>query len=100
MTVRTRKFIGMLALVTLIVIYAAIGMTLGAVVVAKAPGWVQIIFFIVTGALWVFPRGLSSAGWSMDASAVSPKKTRDTVSSPSRPACTYRVCNRGWSLSK
>ncbi|MCV6575020.1 MAG: DUF2842 domain-containing protein [Cohaesibacter sp.] len=58
MSIRTRKFIGMLALVTLIVVYAAIGMTLGAVVVAKAPGWVQIIFFIITGALWVFPAGL------------------------------------------
>ncbi|MCV6546653.1 MAG: DUF2842 domain-containing protein [Cohaesibacter sp.] len=58
MSIRTRKFIGMLALVTLIVVYAAIGMTLGAVVVAKAAGWVQIIFFIITGALWVFPAGL------------------------------------------
>ncbi|MCT4657182.1 MAG: DUF2842 domain-containing protein [Cohaesibacter sp.] len=58
MTRRTRKFFGMLALVTLIVVYAAIGMTLGAVVVAKASGWVQILFFIITGALWVFPAGL------------------------------------------
>ena len=55
---RTRKFFGMIMLVSLIVIYAAIGMTIGAAVVAGAPGWAQIIFFVVTGALWVFPAGL------------------------------------------
>lgn len=57
MSIRTRKFIGMLALVGLIVVYAAIGMTIGAVVVAKAAGWVQVLFFIITGLLWIFPAG-------------------------------------------
>ncbi|SNY93112.1 Protein of unknown function [Cohaesibacter sp. ES.047] len=58
MNKRTRKFFGMIALVSLIVFYAAIGMTLGAVVVARAEPWMQILFFIVTGALWVIPAGL------------------------------------------
>ena len=55
---RTRKFFGMILLVSWIVIYAAIGMTLGAAVVASAPGWVQIIFFLITGTLWIVPAGL------------------------------------------
>lgn len=58
MTRRTRKFFGMIALVTLIVVYAAFAMTLGAVVVAKASGGIQMLFFLVTGALWVIPAGL------------------------------------------
>ncbi len=58
MTVRTRKFFGMLALVSWVIIYAAIGMVLGSVVVAKASGFVQILFFIVTGTLWIFPAAM------------------------------------------
>lgn len=58
MTVRTRKFFGMLALVAWVIFYAAIGMVLGSVVVAKASGFAQILFFIVTGTLWIFPAGL------------------------------------------
>ena len=57
MTRRTRKFIGMIILVSWIILYAAIGMTIGAVVVANAGGLAQILFFIVTGALWVVPAG-------------------------------------------
>lgn len=58
MTVRTRKFFGMVALVSWVIFYAAVGMILGAPVVAKTSGGVQIIFFIVTGMLWIFPAGL------------------------------------------
>ena len=55
MTRRTRKFFGMILFVLWVVIYAAIGMTIGAAVVASSPGWVQVIFFIITGGLWVVP---------------------------------------------
>ena len=55
---RTRKFFGMIILVSWMVLYAAMGMTVGAAVVANAPGWVQIIFFIITGVLWVLPAAL------------------------------------------
>jgi len=58
MNKRTRKFIGMILLVTWIILYAAVGMTIGAAVVANASGWVQIIFFVISGALWVVPAGL------------------------------------------
>ena len=58
MSKRTRKFIGMIFLLTWIILYAAIGMIVGAPVVANASPWIQIVFFIITGALWVFPAGL------------------------------------------
>ncbi|WP_316859602.1 DUF2842 domain-containing protein [uncultured Cohaesibacter sp.] len=58
MTQRTRKFFGMILLVSWVIFYAAVGMTIGAAVVANANGWVQILFFIVTGAIWVVPAGL------------------------------------------
>ncbi|PLW76700.1 DUF2842 domain-containing protein [Cohaesibacter celericrescens] len=58
MTKRTRKFIGMIILVAWIILYAAVGMTIGAAVVATAAPWIQIVFFVITGALWVFPAGL------------------------------------------
>lgn len=55
MTRRTRKFFGMIIFVSWIIIYAAAGMTVGAAVVATASPWVQIVFFIITGAIWVVP---------------------------------------------
>lgn len=58
MNKRTRKFFGMVLLVSWIILYAAVGMTIGAAVVANAGGGVQILFFIVSGALWVVPAGL------------------------------------------
>ena len=58
MTIRTRKFFGMVALVSWVIFYAAVGMILGAPVVANMSGGVQIIFFIIAGLLWVFPAGM------------------------------------------
>ena len=58
MTRRTRKFFGMLLFVFWLLIYAAVGMTIGAAVVANASPLAQIIFFIITGLLWIFPAAL------------------------------------------
>lgn len=76
MPIRLRKFIGMVTLVTWIVIYAAIGMTIGAVVVANAGGLVQIVFFVITGALWIFPAGLIIR-WMENGYFIKPKKKPD-----------------------
>ena len=58
MTPRTRKFFGMLALVSWVILYAAIGMTIGAAVVANTSALVQILFFLISGLIWIVPAGL------------------------------------------
>ncbi|WP_119308688.1 DUF2842 domain-containing protein [Cohaesibacter haloalkalitolerans] len=55
---RTRKFFGMLMLVGWVVFYAAVGMTIGAAVVANAGALAQILFFLITGLIWIVPAGL------------------------------------------
>ncbi|WP_321339444.1 DUF2842 domain-containing protein [uncultured Cohaesibacter sp.] len=58
MSQRTRKFFGMIMLVSWVVIYAAVGMTIGAAVVANASPLAQILFFLITGLIWIVPAGL------------------------------------------
>jgi hypothetical protein len=55
MPVRLRKFIGMLALVALVVIYALVATTV-AVARLSSSGWVvHLAYFFLTGLLWVLP---------------------------------------------
>ena len=58
MSQRTRKFFGMIMLVSWVVIYAAVGMTIGAAVVTNASPLAQILFFLITGLIWIVPAGL------------------------------------------
>ena len=50
-----RKFIGTVALVALVVIYALVATTIAAARLADAPGWVHLLYFLLTGILWVLP---------------------------------------------
>jgi hypothetical protein len=55
MTIRTRKFIGTIALLLLVVVWSLMGMT-----AAQAPwlansGLLQAIFYVVAGIGWVLP---------------------------------------------
>ena len=58
MTVRIRKFIGMIALVAFIVVYALLAMEIGAARFAEAGPIAQAIYFVVAGLAWVLPAGL------------------------------------------
>nr|WP_321457451.1 DUF2842 domain-containing protein [uncultured Cohaesibacter sp.] len=58
MSVRTRKFFGMLLLVSWVVLYAAVGMTIGAAIVASTGPLIQISYFLITGLIWIVPAGL------------------------------------------
>ncbi len=55
MPVRLRKFIGMILLVTLVVLYALIASTVAVARLGSSPGWVHLVYFALTGLLWVIP---------------------------------------------
>lgn len=52
---RTRKLIGTLGLLVFIVFYAFATMMLGLWVLKDAPGFMQALFYAITGCLWAFP---------------------------------------------
>ncbi len=54
---RLRKFIGMVALVVLVVVYALVAMTIAAAKLPGTPGYVQALFYVIGGLLWILPAG-------------------------------------------
>jgi len=55
MPLRLRKMIGMVLLVTLVIIYAILAVTIASARLAEAPWWVHLTFFAVSGLLWILP---------------------------------------------
>ena len=55
MPVRLRNLIGMIVLIALVVIYALIATTVASYQLAESPWWVHLLYFLVTGLLWVLP---------------------------------------------
>ena len=53
--VRLRKFIGTIAIVTLVIIYALTATMLATVVLDGRPAWAALVYFVVTGLLWIIP---------------------------------------------
>ena len=58
MTVRQRKFVGVLAILALVIVYAVVVVSLGDVLLPIAPYWLHLGYYAVTGLLWVVPAGL------------------------------------------
>ena len=58
MPARTRKLIGTVALLLFIGVYAWVATIIGAGRITLAPGWVQLIYYLTAGLLWVIPAGL------------------------------------------
>ncbi len=52
-----RKFVGMVALVTFVVIYALVAMVIGDMTLQKSSELVRILYFAVAGLVWVIPAG-------------------------------------------
>ena len=52
---RTRKFIGTILLAALALLYALIAVTVATYRLADASAWVHLVYFTVTGMLWVVP---------------------------------------------
>ena len=55
MTIRTRKFIGTIALLVLVVVWSLLGMAAAQMPWLANSGWLQAIFYVVAGIGWVLP---------------------------------------------
>lgn len=52
---RLKKFIGMVLLVALVIIYALVAMAIASARLAESPWYVHLAFFGFSGVLWVLP---------------------------------------------
>ena len=55
MTIRTRKFIGTIALLVLVVVWSPAGMAAAQMPMIANSGWLQAIYYVVVGIGWVLP---------------------------------------------
>jgi hypothetical protein len=55
MPVRLRKLVGTVILVLLVVLYALIATTFATYRLAESPWWVHLLYFFLSGLLWVLP---------------------------------------------
>lgn len=55
MPVRLRKFIGTIAIVTLVIVYALTATMLATVVLDGRSAGAALIYFVLTGLLWIIP---------------------------------------------
>ncbi len=53
MSTRARKFIGMVATVTFMIVYCLAAMAVGAVWLSGQPAWAQLGFYIAAGIAWL-----------------------------------------------
>lgn len=55
MTIRTRKFVGTVALLLLLVVWALLAMGVAPLVLPSANGIVAFVYYVVVGLAWVLP---------------------------------------------
>ncbi len=55
MPVRLRKFIGMVALVALVIVYAVLSTAVAVAQLAESGPLVHLLYYLLTGLLWVVP---------------------------------------------
>ena len=55
MSIRTRKFIGTVALLTLVMAWGLLAMALAQSVLTNINGFVAVIYYVVAGMGWVLP---------------------------------------------
>jgi hypothetical protein len=58
MHTRLRKLIGAIALVSFVLVYALVVMTIAAARLPGTSGLVQLVFYVVGGLAWIFPAGV------------------------------------------
>ena len=57
MTIRTRKFIGAIALLVLITVYSFAAMMVAIALQVNASKWVEVIYYVAAGLAWTIPAG-------------------------------------------
>ena len=55
MTIRTRKFLGAIALILLAVVWSLLGMATAQMPAIANSGWLQAVYYVVVGIGWVLP---------------------------------------------
>ena len=55
MTIRTRKFLGAIALILLAALWSLLGMAMAQMPAIASSGWLQAIYYVVVGIGWVLP---------------------------------------------
>ncbi len=55
MPIRLRKFIGAVALLTLVIVWALVAMAMAQSVLASVNGWVAAVYYVAVGLGWVLP---------------------------------------------
>ncbi|MBM3544267.1 MAG: DUF2842 domain-containing protein [Alphaproteobacteria bacterium] len=55
MSARNRKLIGTIVLLVFLALYSWVAVMIGAGRITLAPHWVQFIYFLAAGLLWVLP---------------------------------------------
>lgn len=55
MTASLRKLLGTVLLVSLVIAYAIVAMSLAVPLLAKASWWAQLAYFVIGGFLWIVP---------------------------------------------
>lgn len=57
MTIRTRKLIGTIGLMSFLAVYALIAMLVAVVLQVNASKFVELIYYVVAGLAWTVPAG-------------------------------------------
>lgn len=55
MPVRLRKLIGTVLIIILVIVYALTATTFASLLLGASPWWVHLLYFLLTGLLWIVP---------------------------------------------
>ena len=64
MSIRTRKFIGVIACITVLIVYCLVAMVIGARLLIDQPMWIQLPGFILLGIAWL-PMIMKIIRWTL-----------------------------------
>lgn len=55
MPLRLRKLIGTILILLLVIVYALAATTFASLLLGASPWWVHLLYFLLTGLLWILP---------------------------------------------
>ena len=50
-----RSFIGTIAIIVIVLLYALLATTIASATLANAPWWGHLLYFVLSGVLWIVP---------------------------------------------
>lgn len=50
-----KSFVGTILIIVLVIVYALAATTIASLLLGTAPWWVHLLYFFLTGLLWVLP---------------------------------------------